>query len=393
MTLISGFPSLQSVFVPAKTQAWFAGSLQGQPADSVKFTGKRPYNKLMLNSWFPVELINAGAIGQNIDALCNPAAIEDGHGGVHMLLRGIIGKNYPRPPFTSVLYYAYSPDGVTIKDIRPAIFPNKQFPWGFEDPRITKHGSTYHIVCTGYDGKVPQMSHWTTHDFQNFNNEGTIGPIVDGKPIDDKDGLLMQKKLRVNEAGNIVKHGGKEKIMVLHRIPPDIQYVLADDFEQMKDPDFWAEQMKPENLAKNTMLPAKPGTWEHKMGSGPVPFETPDGWLMIYHASDENRVYRAGVALLDKNDPRKVIAKSPDPILEPTLDFEKRGPVINVVFPQGTVIQPDQETGRESVFIYYGAADKNIGLTKVPVDELLDYVKQFDAKGRVKAQPKAPVPV
>jgi len=357
--------------------------------DRVTFSGqKKNYEKLTLQSWFPVELINSGIIGENIFALCNPAAIDDGHGGVHMLLRGIIGDQYPDPPFTSVLYYAHSPDGITIRDIRAAILPDDKFRWGFEDPRITKQGDTYHIICTGYDGKVPQMNHWTTKNFKSFNYEGIIGPVVDGQPVDDKDGLLMQKKLRVNEGGRIVKSGGKEKIMVLHRIPPDIQYVLADDFDQMKDPAFWAEQMRPENLAKNTMLPARPGTWEHKMGSGPVPFETPDGWLMIYHASDENRVYRAGVALLDKNDPRKVIAKSPDPILEPTLDFEKRGPVINVVFPQGTVIRPGQD-GRDNVYIYYGAADKNIGLTTVPVDDLLAYVKQFDAKGRVKRQPKA----
>lgn len=358
-------------------------SRQINQGDSIHFSGRRPYWKLRLQSRFPVELMNSGVVGQNIHALCNPAAIDDGHGGVHMLLRGIMGENYPDPPFTSILYYAYSPDGMTIKAIRPAILPSEKFPWGFEDPRITKMNDTFHIVCTGYDGIAPQMNLWTTKNFKEYKYEGVIGPVIDGKPIDDKDGLLMEQKIHVNKLGHAVKVGGQQKLMVLHRIPPDIQFVLADSFEQMKDPEFWREQLKQENLRKNTLLPARPGTWEHKMGAGPVPFETPDGLLMIYHASDQNRVYRAGVALLDKNDPRKVIARSPDPILEPTAEFEKRGPVINVVFPQGTVLRKEPD-GRELLYIYYGAADKNIGLATVPVEDLLSYVKQFDVRGRVR---------
>lgn len=351
--------------------------------DTVHFSGKKPYKQLKLNSRFPVELANPSLIGENIVALCNPAAIDDGKGGVHMLLRGIIGANYPDPPFTSILYYAHSPDGITLRDVRAAILPDEKFSWGFEDPRITKLGDTYHIICTGYDGKVPQMNHWTTKNFKEFKHEGFIGAVRDGERIDDKDGLLMPIKLRVDKTGRVVQKGGTEKIMILHRIPPDIQFVMADSFEAMKDPTFWERELQPENLAKNTLLPARKGTWEHKMGSGPVPFETPDGWLMIYHASDEDRVYRAGVALLDNNDPRKVIAKSPDPILEPTLDFEKDGPVPNVVFPQGTVIRKGPD-GQDTLYVYYGAADKNIGLATVSVADLLSYVKQFDAKGNPK---------
>lgn len=108
-------------------------------------------------------------------------------------------------------------------------------------------------------------------------------------------------------------------------------------------------------------------SWEaKKVGAGPPPIETEEGWLLIYHGVDENDVYRAGAALLDLERPWKVLARSPEPILEPEEEYEREGDVPNVVFPTGAVL-----VGEELV-VFYGAADKVCCAASVGLNELLD---------------------
>ncbi len=315
--------------------------------------------------------------GLNLVPVYNPGAITDerNDGGVHMLMRFTQGKEYPDRPFFSVIGYAHSKDGILIdtSGVRTVFAPNEPYTWGYEDPRITKIDDRYYIVMTGYDGKTPQINLVTTTNFKEFNNVGMIGP----QGVDDKDAFFHPGKV-VDPAD------GQEKFMLYHRVSStgNIQYVLAESIEQLKDPDFWKEQMKPEVLEAHTLMKKRPGTWENKLGGGIPPIKTKDGWLFVYHASSQDRVYRGGVALLDLNDPRKVIHRSPDFIMEPELEYETKGPVPNVVFPQGYTIREDLlNPGNPDLYIYYGAADKNVGLAKVKLDHLLEYVKQFDADG------------
>jgi predicted GH43/DUF377 family glycosyl hydrolase len=112
--------------------------------------------------------------------------------------------------------------------------------------------------------------------------------------------------------------------------------------------------------------------WEaKKIGAGPPPIMTEAGWLLIYHGVDANHVYRAGVALLDLEDPSKVIARSPYPILEPEEEYERIGDVPNVVFPEGTVAQDG------TLYVYYGGADKCCCLATAPLLDLVGFVAQF----------------
>ena len=107
--------------------------------------------------------------------------------------------------------------------------------------------------------------------------------------------------------------------------------------------------------------------WEiKKIGAGPPPIETEKGWILIYHGVDENDVYRAGVALLDLNEPWKVIARCEKPILEPEKDYEIEGDVPNVVFPTGAVVIDNE------LYVFYGAADKVCCVATIGIDELLD---------------------
>ncbi|RED98385.1 glycoside hydrolase family 130 protein [Marinoscillum furvescens] len=108
--------------------------------------------------------------------------------------------------------------------------------------------------------------------------------------------------------------------------------------------------------------------WEgEKIGAACNPIKTSRGWLVLYHGVDSEIVYRVGALMLDSNDPTKVVARSKDPIMEPTEYYEKCGLVIpNVVFP--TSIVEKDGVG----YIYYGCCDTSIGLATVAIDDLVN---------------------
>jgi beta-1,4-mannooligosaccharide/beta-1,4-mannosyl-N-acetylglucosamine phosphorylase len=119
------------------------------------------------------------------------------------------------------------------------------------------------------------------------------------------------------------------------------------------------------------------GNWwqRTKIGAGPIPIETADGWLMIYHGvmdTCNGFVYSIGAALLDLEEPWRVLYRTRDHLLTPETDYEITGHVPNVVFPCAAV--HDQPTGR--LAIYYGAADTHCCVAYAQLDELVAYVKQ-----------------
>jgi predicted GH43/DUF377 family glycosyl hydrolase len=111
---------------------------------------------------------------------------------------------------------------------------------------------------------------------------------------------------------------------------------------------------------------------ELKLGAGGPPIETELGWLVIYHGVDHDKVYRLGVALLDKDDPTKVLNRPREPILTPEEPWELEGDVPNVVFTCGTA-----ELG-DDYLIYYGGADKVIALATANKKGLLDFAVNGD---------------
>ena len=107
--------------------------------------------------------------------------------------------------------------------------------------------------------------------------------------------------------------------------------------------------------------------WEEKkVGIGPPPIRTDAGRLVIYHGVDSNTVYRAGAALLDLENPRRVIARTSEPILEPEEDYERIGVVPNVVFPEGAVVRNDE------LRVFYGGADRVCCVASVPMKLLME---------------------
>jgi predicted GH43/DUF377 family glycosyl hydrolase len=109
-----------------------------------------------------------------------------------------------------------------------------------------------------------------------------------------------------------------------------------------------------------------------RTGAGAVPFRVPEGWLEIYHGVDRNTHYALGGLLLDADDPGRVIARSPEPILMPTAPYERIGLFDDVVFTCGHVgLDPD---GR-NVRIYYGAADRCLAAADFAVQDILDQMQ------------------
>ena len=304
-------------------------------------------------------------------AVFNPGAWYDGE-RVHLVFRAVPAgyRRFPLPnagpgepaygfePYISSLGYATSTDGVhfTWRE-SPLLAPGEDFDrYGLEDPRITFLEGRYWIVHTVLStpafgpGDGVRIGLASTTDFVQVEKHGVIGP-----PVRDKDAALFPRRIR-------------GKLALLHRIEPDIQIIYFDDWDELlhRSAVRWAEHLA--DLDEHVALrPAR--RWERKkIGAGPPPIETPEGWLLIYHGVDETYTYRAGVALLDLDDPQRTIARARVPILEPELPFEREGDVPNVVFPEGAVVIDGQ------LHVYYGAADKVIGHAVASLRDVVDFV-------------------
>ena len=254
---------------------------------------------------------------------------------------------------------------------------------GVEDPRIVKIDGVFYLTYTAHDGKNAVIALATSTDLRNFKKEGIISSQL---TYDEVGGLLRQHQLKdqyyMFEAfyeefgGNDILLWEKDAILfpkkingkfaLLHRILPDIHIVYFDSFEQLKSKDFWIEYLN--HLPEYTVLENRYWFETRHIGGGAPPIETEDGWLFIFHSVEEEnkgRTYRASAALLDKNDPRKVIGRLSEPLFSPEENWEKVGMVNNVVFPTGTAVFGDD------LYIYYGAADRLIAAAKVSLNELI----------------------
>ena len=104
-----------------------------------------------------------------------------------------------------------------------------------------------------------------------------------------------------------------------------------------------------------------------KVGIAAPPIKTKYGWLLLYHGvSKSHNTYRVGALLLSLLDPAIVLARSTDPIFEPKEEYEKVGIINNVVFPCGMVVN------KGLLYIYYGGADKVVGVATIKLDVILN---------------------
>jgi predicted GH43/DUF377 family glycosyl hydrolase len=154
------------------------------------------------------------------------------------------------------------------------------------------------------------------------------------------------------------------KLFFLHRIRPDIQIASVNNIEDLTK-EFWSDYFL--HLHDHIVLTPK---YKHEIsyiGGGCPPIETSDGWLLIYHGvhdTAEGYVYSACATLLDIDNPAKELARLPYALFKPQLPWELKGEVNNVVFPTGTALFDD------TLYIYYGAADKRIACASLSLKAL-----------------------
>jgi predicted GH43/DUF377 family glycosyl hydrolase len=131
------------------------------------------------------------------------------------------------------------------------------------------------------------------------------------------------------------------------------------------------------------LLEAREGAWwdASKIGLGPPPLETSEGWLLMYHGvhtTAAGAIYRSGLALLDLDDPSVILRRSDDWVLSPTALYERSGDVPDVVFPCGWLADEASDLLR----VYYGASDTSVAVATARLSEVLDYLLACPAPER-----------
>ncbi|WP_019913476.1 glycoside hydrolase family 130 protein [Paenibacillus sp. HW567] len=255
------------------------------------------------------------------------------------------------------IFAGFSEDGVnwTIQH-EPIVFQGDEEVIKREyryDPRVCKIDDRYYISwCNGYHGPTIGLAYTT--DFQTFHQlENAFLPY-------NRNGVLFPRKINGHYA-------------MLSR-PSDTGHTPFGDIFYSESPDltFWGKH----RYVMGTVNGDASAWQSKKIGPGPIPIETSEGWLLIYHGvinTCNGFVYRMGCALLDLDQPWKVKARSRNYILGPEMLYECVGDVPNVTFPCAALT--DSATGR--IAIYYGCADTVTGLAFTTVDELLKYMREF----------------
>lgn len=292
-------------------------------------------------------------------AVFNCAVLRDDN-RIHMLYRAV--GEYEK--YISRIGYASSSDGFCFTRRREiALTPSEEYEkYGIEDPRLVKIDQEIYlsyVVLSTYVSQRPSASTAlaTTNDFSNYTRLG----IITSKGSDNKDVVLFPE----NVYQQLSDGTGNLKYLFLHRPSTWVGSKYG-----VHRPSIWiGEGASLTTFEKHTLLIKPEQQWEMlKVGAGPPPIKTKEGWLLIYHGVDRDHVYAAGAALLDLKDPTKVIARTKKPVLEPNEPYEKNGDVNNVVFPTAAYVMD------EKLFVYYGAADKVCCLATVDLENFLDYV-------------------
>lgn len=223
--------------------------------------------------------------------------------------------------------------------------------WGFEDARAVwiDELDCYAITCTAYGPAGPAVYLATTKDFLTVERRGiVINP-------EDKNAALLPERV---DGKWILFHRPTTGFGIAH---PGIALSRSPDLVSWSPPEM--------------VLEPRDGAWwdSLRIGIGPPLLKTEHGWLLIYHGVKETvggAIYRLGLALLDLEEPTRVLHRAPEWIFAPQAPYERQGDVGNAVFPCGVL----HDTASGELRLYYGAADTSICLATARLDELLDAV-------------------
>jgi len=294
-------------------------------------------------------LLTAADWPAGVNAVFNPAAVEiDGETVLLARVEARTGISH-----LTVARSANGADGWQIDDA-PLLAPlagRDEECWGFEDARVVWVGElgTHVITCTAYGPEGPCVFLAKSQDLRSVERVGVVmGP-------EDKNAALLPERV-----------GGKW--ILFHRPTigfgssnPGISLSRSDDLQSWSPPE--------------TVMNPRAGAWwdSLRIGIGPPLLKTDHGWLLVYHGVKETvsgAVYRVGLALLDLEEPTRVLHRADDWVLGPREAYERSGDVPNALFPCGLVHDPE----RGELRLYYGGADTTICLATAAFDEVLETV-------------------
>ncbi len=303
-------------------------------------------------------------------ATLNPAAFLSGS-RVHLVYRAIGDDD------SSVLGYASSPDGYKI-DERPAYFIYRRdnnfsksdfnvapidyvsgggWSGGCEDPRLTLLGDRVYMLYTAFDGWGSVRIALTSIKLEDFENKkwNWRNPVLISPPGEiHKNWVLFPEKIN-------------GKFAILHSISPEIMIDYFDSLDELNGRKFI-----------HSIHQSDP-RWQRRergiRGVGPVPIKTELGWLVLYHAIEEHEPnrYKLFAMILDIEDPTKILYRSVSPILEPETKYENEGYKWGVIYACGAVVRSGE------LLVYYGGADKVVGVASIKLADLLEDLKKHKA--------------
>ncbi|MGO8870913.1 MAG: glycosyltransferase [Acidimicrobiales bacterium] len=292
----------------------------------------------------PVRVVNV-FLPRDLDGLdlSDPRTIR-----YHRTAGGFNDREYDFTDFLtqmSHLRVARSRDGVNFEvEPTPAVSPANAFEeYGCEDPRATLIDGVWHITYVSVSRLGITTSRLTTTDFRTFERHGVMFLP------DHKDVVLFPERI------------GGRYVALTRPMPGSFDRVLGTWVAFSEDLIHWGTH--------HPVAMPRWGMWDElRTGGSCVPFRVPEGWLEIYHGVDRNRQYALGGLLLDAEDPTKVIARSPEPILRPIEPYERTGLFNDTVFSCGHVALPGRGN---QIRVYYGAADSCMAAADFKVSAIL----------------------
>jgi len=244
------------------------------------------------------------------------------------------------------IYRAHSADGRSFTvESTPFMSPARRGPsakyenFGIRDPRITLLDGTYYIVYVVEGDLGVRLALATTTDFDTCQRVGYLS-----EP-DTKNGALFPRKI-----------DGRFALLDRPNEGSSIWIKYSDDLA------FWGDH--------SLVMTPRGGYWDSdRIGAAAPPIEITQGWLLLYYGVKQTSggpLFRLGAAILDHDDPSRVLARSGIPILSPREDYERTGDVNNLIFSTGAILS-DQNV----LMVYYGGADSCLCLGTAPLDDVV----------------------
>ncbi len=302
----------------------------------------------------------------------NPGVFQDDDQTLHLFYRAIGGDGISR------VGYAKSEDGMHFikRSSRPVFEPS--FGFGMPDGKISMEPTTYH---PGYytsgggwggseDPKVVKIGQRIYMLYVAFEGWNSVRIALTSISVSDfragkwnwKKPVLISPPNKVNKNWVLFPEKIGGKFAILHSIAPKVSVEYIDDIDNLSG---FVDSPRPEGPQ-----PGRAGSWDNFLrGAGAPPIKTDIGWLLLYHAIDKRETgkYKLGAMILDKDDPTKVLYRSPHPILYPEMWYENEGKP-GVVYASGAAVVGDE------LFVYYGGGDRVVCMAVTHLKDFLDYL-------------------